>query len=271
MASTRGRQVVIPLTNKSGGGVIAGDFVIIDTSNNDAFTTTTSARVEVSVGVAQETIASNGTGRVLVAGYAALVNVPSSVTRGHYIESHTVVKQAAGSATRRSGSFGQFLTGGTTPDAWLWGVTDPTDATGGGGTASLIGLTAYDGGSDTSGLYSTASTTIVDADATNLIVTFTAPASGNILVRLSGIMEHTGGAGFSRWGLRESTTTIGEAVVNSTGTTLTFLRQSVEIYVTGVSAGAHTYKWAWRASAGTTYLTAGPTYGKLVMEVWGAP
>ena len=43
MASTRGRQVVIPLTNKSGGQVIAGDVVVVDTANNDAFTTTTSA------------------------------------------------------------------------------------------------------------------------------------------------------------------------------------------------------------------------------------
>ncbi len=35
-ASTYGRQVVLPLTNKSGGGVIAGDIVVVDTTNNDA-------------------------------------------------------------------------------------------------------------------------------------------------------------------------------------------------------------------------------------------
>lgn len=128
MASTRGRQVVIPMTNKSGGSVAAGDVVIIDTGNDAAFTTTTSARSEVSLGVAQETIANNAVGRVLVEGYAALINVPASVTRGHYIETHTVAKQATGNSTRRSGSFGQFLTGGTTPTAWLWGSTDPTGA-----------------------------------------------------------------------------------------------------------------------------------------------
>lgn len=131
MANIYGRQVVLPLTNKSGGGVIAGDVVIVDTTNDTAFTTTTSARVEVSLGVAQETIANNASGRVLVAGYAALVNVPASVTRGHYVETHTVAKQATGNSTRRSGSCGQFLTGGTTPSAVLWGSTDPTASAGG--------------------------------------------------------------------------------------------------------------------------------------------
>src|SRR5258707_444188 len=97
-ANTYGRQVVIPLTNKSGGSVGAGDVVIIDTGNDEAFTTTTTGRAEVSVGVAQETIANNATGRVLVEGYAALVNVPASVTRGHYIETHTVAKQATGNS-----------------------------------------------------------------------------------------------------------------------------------------------------------------------------
>lgn len=135
MATTRGRQVVIPLTNKSGGSVAAGDVVVVDTSNDTAFTTTTTARSEVSLGVAQETIANNATGRVLTHGYAALVNVPASVTRGHYIETHTVAKQATGSSSRRSGSFGQFLTGGTTPTGWLWGSTDQT----GSGT-SLTGM-----------------------------------------------------------------------------------------------------------------------------------
>jgi hypothetical protein len=80
MASTRGRQVVVPLTNKSGGAVAAGDVVIVDTGNDAAFTTTTGAQSETSLGVAQETIANNATGRVLIAGYAALVNVPASVT-----------------------------------------------------------------------------------------------------------------------------------------------------------------------------------------------
>src|SRR4051794_35831461 len=93
--NTYGRQVVVPLTNKSGGGVIAGDVVVIDTTNNDAFTTSTAGAFTGLIGVAQETIASNAMGRVLTAGYAALVNVNASVTRGNFGKTHTVVKQAA--------------------------------------------------------------------------------------------------------------------------------------------------------------------------------
>jgi len=140
-ANTYGRQVVIVLTNKSGGSVATGDIVVFDTTTDESFTTTTAARVELSVGIAQETIANNALGRVLVAGYAALVNVPASVTRGHYIESHTVVKQATGSATRRSGSLGQFAKTSATPSAWLWGQTDQTAA--GGGSGALVLLEQY--------------------------------------------------------------------------------------------------------------------------------
>lgn len=123
MSNTYGRQVVVPLTNKSGGSVAPGDVVVIDTSNNDAFTTTTSAGSTVTIGVAQETIASNASGRVLTAGYASLVNVNASVTRGNYGKTHTVAKQATDAgASRVAGTFCQFLTGGTTPDAMIYPV-----------------------------------------------------------------------------------------------------------------------------------------------------
>lgn len=122
-ANTYGRQVVIALTNKSGSQVIAGDVVILDSTNNDAFTTTTSVGVTTPVGVAQETIANNGTGRVLVGGYAALVNVDASVTRGHYGKTQNVAKQATDAGSSRvAGTFCWFMTGGTTPDAWIYPV-----------------------------------------------------------------------------------------------------------------------------------------------------
>ena len=161
MPSTRGRQVVIPLTNRSGGSVAAGDVVVIDAANDAAFTTTTTGRAEVSIGIAQETIASLASGRVLTHGYAGLVNVPASVTRGHYIETHTVVKQATGSATRRSGSTGQFLTGGTTPTAWLWGQTDQT-ASGGGGSGALTLLQTQTASASASLSYTTTITSTYD-------------------------------------------------------------------------------------------------------------
>lgn len=207
MSSTRGRQVVQLLTNKSGGGVVAGDVVIIDTANDTAFTTTTTGQAEVSVGIAQETIANNGTGRVLTHGYAALVNVPASVTRGHYIETHTVAKQATGSATRRAGSFGQFFTGGTTPTGWLWGQTDQT-ASGGSGTVTTV----KDEGSN----LSTAVTSIdfVGAGVTatgTTAVTVTIPGGGGGLTQSYMGYNTVGGSvesmTSSRWYAKKITTT----------------------------------------------------------------
>lgn len=126
-----GRQVILPLTNKSGGGVVAGDVVIIDSANNDAFTTTTTASYTGPVGIAQDTIANNAVGRVLVSGYAPLVNVNAAVTRLHYGLTHTVAKQATdGGASRVTGGFCVFLSSGTTPDAHLFAIPDGSSATG---------------------------------------------------------------------------------------------------------------------------------------------
>jgi bifunctional DNA-binding transcriptional regulator/antitoxin component of YhaV-PrlF toxin-antitoxin module len=121
----RGRQVVIPLTNRSGSEVAEGDVVILDSTSDESFKTTTTARYDDTlVGVAQETIANLGVGRILVAGYAPLVNVDAAVTRLHFMETFTVAKQAHGNAARRTGSTGQFLSSGTTPSAHLWGMAD---------------------------------------------------------------------------------------------------------------------------------------------------
>lgn len=139
-ANTYGRQVVVPLVNKSGGSVAAGDVVVVDTSNNDAFTTSTAGAVTGTVGIAQETIANNAIGRVLLSGYAALVNTSASVTRGNFGKTHTVAKQAVDAgASRVAGTFCQFLTGGTTPDAIVW----PTDLGAAGGSTAAVGVSVY--------------------------------------------------------------------------------------------------------------------------------
>lgn len=128
-------QTIAHLINKSGGSVAAGDVVVIDTGNSVAFTTTTTSRETKLVGIAQAAIASNARGPVLMEGYAPLVNTTASVTRGNYAQTSTTVKKATENATRQSGSFAQYLTGGTTPDAFLFGV--PDSAAGGGSTSPL--------------------------------------------------------------------------------------------------------------------------------------
>ncbi len=122
-ANTYGRAVVLPMTNKSGGSVAAGDVVIYDSTTNDSFTTTTSAASLLAAGIAQETIASNAVGRVLTLGYAALVNTSGSVTRLNFGATHTVAKQAADvGSSRASGTFMRFLSSGATPDAVIYPV-----------------------------------------------------------------------------------------------------------------------------------------------------
>ena len=137
MASMFGRSIIVPLTNKSGGGVIAGDVVVVDTSTDESFTTTTSAASTSAIGVAAETIASNAVGRVIVGGYAPLVNVNASVTRNQFGTTHTVAKQAVASATRVAGTFCRWLKSSATPSAYIYPVdlagaalTDPTTTRG---------------------------------------------------------------------------------------------------------------------------------------------
>lgn len=157
MGNTYGHTVIVALTNKSGGALIAGDVVIIDTTNDSAVTTTTSAGYTGRIGVAQESIANNATGRFAIEGEVALVNVNASVTRGNYGKTHTVAKQATDAgASRVAGTFCQFTTGGTTPRAILYPVdlagtalADPTSNRGEiirRGAASLEALQAKTAG-----------------------------------------------------------------------------------------------------------------------------
>lgn len=133
MSSTVGRLVVDVQTNKSGGAVAYGDVVINDTANDHAFTTTTTGGFTAGVvGVCIEPngIANNATGRIQYQGYCPQVNANASVTRGYFLKTHTVAKQATGSATRGVGSFGVALKTSTTPDAVLWGFPDASSAAG---------------------------------------------------------------------------------------------------------------------------------------------
>ena len=137
---------------------------------------------------------------------------------------------------------------------------------GGGGGASLLAIHTYTAGSD--GYVTTGSATPVDIDATNFAITFTAPASGNVLVRV-GLCIQTSGTNHTRIGLRETSSDIYAPfnVAVAVGSPLWLLPT---YYLTGVSAGSHTYKASWDTD-GTGYLFNGPIYGPYLMEVWAAP
>lgn len=140
-------------------------------------------------------------------------------------------------------------------------------------TGGLLTITHYQAGSG----YSMNSSTLADVDATNLAVAFTTPANGKVVVKLHGTVEPQDSAQTMYFGLRESSSTItnSEQIVIRTDEPLgnSFqVRVVYTMYLTGVSAGAHTYKWAWRrASGGSTIALAGGASYPLTMEVWAAP
>jgi hypothetical protein len=250
-ANTYGRQVVEALVNKSGGAVAAGDVVIIDTTNDGAFTTTTTGQSQVTIGIVQETIASNATGRVLLSGFAALVNVPASVTRGHFVETHTVAKQATGNSSRRSGSFGQFRTGGTTPTAVIWGNTD-TPASGS-YTAPVTGQAKITAGTN--------STSSSYADVTGAAITMT--TTGGRQVRLAANVQISNSAGTAEY--ISLTFSVDGTNVDSGNDIFSWLcpvsawqGTVLVMYVVpaaSVAAGSHTFKLRIRRLSGTNTVS----------------
>lgn len=127
---------------------------------------------------------------------------------------------------------------------------------------------------------STTSTTPVAVDATNLTISFTAPASGKVLVRLNAIAGLTSNADLGYWGLLQHSTTnlVGdlEAVVSSTAEAF---RATAPIYLTGLTAGqTYQYDWAHAAQSGATMSTdygganstGANNFGPAIMEVWSA-
>lgn len=122
------------------------------------------------------------------------------------------------------------------------------------------------------------STVLADVDAVNLAVTFTAPASGNVLVRLSAFADNDSGTGpESFWGLREGSTDIPGSIgrifraVGDEG----FV--SYDTYLTGITPGAHTFKWSWAVIGSFSIRTriiiqdGNPgNWAPALMSVWSA-
>lgn len=138
-------STVVQLENQDGADRSAGDVVLIDTANDEAFVTTTTAAVTSAVGVLLEDIADGEIGSVVVSGFAPLVNTNGvSVTRGEYLATSTTAAAADHLAARAAGTFGQYLDDGTTPSAVIWAP----DLGGGssGGTGAIKAYTANVGG-----------------------------------------------------------------------------------------------------------------------------
>jgi hypothetical protein len=135
----------------------------------------------------------------------------------------------------------------------------------------LLAVTSYNPATSTT--TSTTSSTPSDVDATNLAVTFIAPASGKVRVKLTAAQSaQTTSRGM--WTLREGSAEVaGVAQAMSIATTV--LRATASMLVTGLTPGqSYTWKWAFWSGDNTLSVSvryggtgANATYGPAVMEV----
>jgi len=137
------------------------------------------------------------------------------------------------------------------------------------GSGGLIAVKDYTGGA---GSYSIVSASLVDVDAANLSLTFTAPASGNVLVKLWAVTANTNHTNYF-FGVREGASIVGGPIyagdnVSAGAVQIGDQISYTPIYISGIAAGAHTYKFAASTNAGTLSIRQG---GHIVMEVWAAP
>lgn len=175
-----------------------------------------------------------------------------------WITAHTA---AATSATILRGQEGTTARQHDRDVPWVHGPTPAGDFD----RAGLLAVVAYDPGSST-GL-STTSTTYVDVSAANLVLPFSAPPSGKVLVRLSAAAWVS--ASSMQWNLRDA----GGDVTNTemyVTSSLPAVSQSRAVLVTGLTPGtAYSYKWGWKMnSAATANMTVGGADGPATMEAW---
>lgn len=113
--------VVQQFTNADAVDFAAGDVVVITAAG---ILGTTTAQDTRPVGVVLDDIAVGDTGPVQTAGYTPYIHVTAAVSADAYAETSTTATEATQNPTARDGSFGLFLTAGTTPDGLLFGTTD---------------------------------------------------------------------------------------------------------------------------------------------------
>lgn len=127
---------------------------------------------------------------------------------------------------------------------------------------SLLATKVHDPASTTT--YTTTSATLGDVDSSNLAVTFTAPASGNVLVKLEARITDNSAADLT-WGLRNGSSQAGGLFVLGKSQNFSggYQVRTGQVYVSGLTPGtSYTYKFAWAISGGVTFsLQAGQTAG----------
>jgi hypothetical protein len=120
--------------------------------------------------------------------------------------------------------------------------------------------------------FSTTSTSFVDVSAGNFYLTFTVPASGKVVLRVSQNIEFasTSQQAFMNW--REGSTDITGSdfmMTNNANTNPLAGMVSWSCYLTGLSAGTKTYKLGMRSGGGSTFFGY-TNSSRYTLEAWSA-
>lgn len=150
-------------------------------------------------------------------------------------------------------------------------ITGTTIDAASGSSSGLLGVKYYNPSGNNTYVIST--TSDADVDGTNLTVTFTAPASGNVICKWSAFNnDSTSGNCNFHWTVRESSSTLADDYISSG--LAKAVRSTATFYISGISAGSHTYKFGAYQASGTNatiyYGTTAP-FGPVIMEVYAAP
>lgn len=152
------------------------------------------------------------------------------------------------------GTSGKFLKSTGTAPSWVTlASTDISDFAAAVAAIATPGVLASLEYNPASGTYTTTSTTLVAIDTTNLRLTFTAPASTNVLVEAEFALNEPN-ADYVTMGLLESATLIGvsKIVAYNSGAPTAITRYSTSWRKTGISVGSHSYDLAWLSGGGAT-------------------
>lgn len=159
---------------------------------------------------------------------------------------------------------------GATPKGAYTDLSDRLTAMAAASGASILAYVQYwpAGGVNTtpSGL------TLQDLDAAHLSITFTAPASGNVVVELEALGTGLPGDSALFWGVRESSSVVADLALVATPSAS--IRTRVRFLITGLTpSSSHTYKWAHATSysGGHGITSYGDISGPASMCVTAAP
>lgn len=179
MANTAlNRTGVALLTNKSGGALVYGDVVILDNTNANGFTTTTTGALSTrGIGVIIEPvgIANNATGLVAISGWCPQINLNTASTMGQFIKTHTVAGQGTPhSSPQVEGDFAVALTASANPPAFLFGAPN------------AAGLSTSPGGSSGDIQYNNAGAFGGITPGTGVSTWIATPSSANLAAAVTG-------------------------------------------------------------------------------------